>query len=123
MAERGLNIAHTRIMRWVHQFGPELDKRIRRFLKPTTYSYRIDETYSGYYKWLSCQVIDKDADLKEKIRFEYQRLKGIYGYRRMQTLLKRKYGVYANQESLPVNEADEALGRDSTKETVHCACG
>ncbi|EOP59359.1 hypothetical protein IIW_04914, partial [Bacillus cereus VD136] len=30
MAERGIIVAHTTIMRWVHQYGPELDKRIRR---------------------------------------------------------------------------------------------
>jgi IS6 family transposase len=35
MAERGLSIAHTTIMRWVHEYGPELDKRIRRHLKQT----------------------------------------------------------------------------------------
>ncbi|OSY02518.1 hypothetical protein S2E19_03898 [Bacillus mycoides] len=29
MEERGLSLAHTTIMRWVHQYGPELDKRIR----------------------------------------------------------------------------------------------
>ena len=29
MEERGLLMAHTTIMRWVHQYGPELDTRIR----------------------------------------------------------------------------------------------
>src|SRR4051812_13578707 len=41
MDERGLFIAHTTIMSWVHQYGPELDKRIRRYLN----SWRVDETY------------------------------------------------------------------------------
>ncbi|MED4134112.1 IS6 family transposase [Priestia megaterium] len=45
MEERGLSIAHTTVMRWVHQYGPELDKRVRRHLKPTNDSWRIDETY------------------------------------------------------------------------------
>ncbi|AJH17038.1 hypothetical protein M2E15_0043 [Bacillus mycoides] len=45
MAERGLSVAHTTIMRWVHQYGPELDKRIRRHLKQTNDSWRVDETY------------------------------------------------------------------------------
>ncbi len=45
MEERGLFIAHTTIMRWVHQYGPELDKRIRRHLKQTNDSWRVDETY------------------------------------------------------------------------------
>lgn len=32
LEERGLSIAHTTIMRWVHQYGPELDERVRRML-------------------------------------------------------------------------------------------
>ncbi|GAE42703.1 putative transposase [Bacillus mycoides NBRC 101238 = DSM 11821] len=42
MEERGLSISHTTIMRWVHH---ELDKRIRRYLKQTNDSWRVDETY------------------------------------------------------------------------------
>ena len=45
MEERGLFIAHKTIMRLVHQYGPELDKRIRRHLKQTNDSWRVDETY------------------------------------------------------------------------------
>ncbi|KAB2492575.1 IS6 family transposase [Bacillus cereus] len=45
MEERGLSLAHTTIMRWVHQYGPELDKRTRRHLKQTNDSWRVDETY------------------------------------------------------------------------------
>jgi IS6 family transposase len=45
MEERGLSIAHTTIMRWVHQYSSELDKRVRRHLKKTNDSWRVDETY------------------------------------------------------------------------------
>ena len=45
MEERGLSIAHTTIMRWVHQYGPELDERVRPHLKLTNDSWRVDETY------------------------------------------------------------------------------
>jgi IS6 family transposase len=45
MEERGLSIAHTTIIRWVYQYGPQLDKRIRRHLKQTNDSWRVDETY------------------------------------------------------------------------------
>jgi transposase, IS6 family len=47
MEERGLSMAHTTIMRWVHQCGPKLDERVRRHLnlKPTNDSWRVDETY------------------------------------------------------------------------------
>ncbi|HDR7417810.1 TPA: IS6 family transposase [Bacillus cereus] len=44
MEERGLSIAHTTIMRWVHQYGPELDERVRRHLQSTNDSWRVDET-------------------------------------------------------------------------------
>ena len=45
MEERGLSLAHTTIMRWVHQYGPELNERIRTHLKTTNDSWRVDETY------------------------------------------------------------------------------
>ncbi|MGG0511215.1 IS6 family transposase [Priestia megaterium] len=45
MEERGLSMSHTTIMRWVHQYGPELDERVRRNFKPTNDSWRVDETY------------------------------------------------------------------------------
>ncbi|MGX5481443.1 IS6 family transposase [Bacillus thuringiensis] len=44
MEERGLPLAHTTIMRWVHQYGPELDERILRHLKQTNDSWRVEET-------------------------------------------------------------------------------
>ncbi|MGE6593448.1 IS6 family transposase [Bacillus mycoides] len=45
MEERGLSLVHTTIMRWVHQYGPELNERIRKHLKRTNDSWRVDETY------------------------------------------------------------------------------
>lgn len=45
MEERGLSLAHTTIMRLVHQYGPELNERIRIHLKLTNNSWRVDETY------------------------------------------------------------------------------
>ena len=38
-------MVHTTIMRWVHEYSPEINRRIRKYLKPTTDSYRLDETY------------------------------------------------------------------------------
>jgi len=45
MAERGIKVDHTTIMRWVHQYSPEMEKKIRRHLRPTNDSWRVDETY------------------------------------------------------------------------------
>jgi len=45
MAERGLSIAHTTIMRWVHHYAPEFERRWNRFARPAGASWRVDETY------------------------------------------------------------------------------
>jgi len=44
-AERGLEADHTTIWRWVQRYGPELEQRLRRHLKPTNKSWRVDETH------------------------------------------------------------------------------
>jgi transposase-like protein len=45
MAERGLDLAHTTIMRWVQRFVPEFEKRWNRFARKAGRSRRVDETY------------------------------------------------------------------------------
>src|ERR1039457_5991168 len=45
LAERGLEVDHTTIWRWVQRYGPELEQRLRRHLKPTTKSWRVHATY------------------------------------------------------------------------------
>ncbi len=45
MAERGLSLAHTTIMRWVKHFTPEFVKRWNRWATAAGQSWRVDETY------------------------------------------------------------------------------
>ena len=45
LEERGLQADHTTVWRWVQRYGPELEQRLRRHLKPTNKSWRVDETY------------------------------------------------------------------------------
>ena len=45
MAERGLSLAHTTILRWVQRYAPEFVKRWNRFGRPAGQSWRVDETY------------------------------------------------------------------------------
>jgi transposase, IS6 family len=45
MKERGLAVDGSCVWRWVQAYGPELEKRCRRHLKPTLKSYRVDETF------------------------------------------------------------------------------
>jgi transposase-like protein len=43
--ERGLDVHHVMVFRWVQEYSPELDKRCRPHLRPTNESWRVDETY------------------------------------------------------------------------------
>lgn len=45
MGERGIELAHTTILRWVQQYTPEFQKRWDRFARTIGGSWRMDETY------------------------------------------------------------------------------
>jgi transposase-like protein len=45
MAERGLSLGHTTIMRWVQHYTPEFEKRWHRYALAVGQSWRVDETY------------------------------------------------------------------------------
>ena len=45
MAERGLHLAHTTILRWVRRFAPEFIKHWNRLGRSAGCSWRVDETY------------------------------------------------------------------------------
>jgi transposase-like protein len=53
MAERDLSLAHTTIMRRVHHYAPEFERRWNRFARPVGSSSRVDETYVRIHgKWV-----------------------------------------------------------------------
>jgi transposase-like protein len=55
MIERGIQVDHSTIMRWVHQYSPEIEKKIRKYLRPTDNSWRVNETsvkVKGEWKYL-----------------------------------------------------------------------
>ena len=45
MTERGLAVDHSTLGRWVLRYAPELNKRVRREVRPPNRSWRVDETY------------------------------------------------------------------------------
>jgi transposase, IS6 family len=45
LADRGVEVDHTTIFRWIQAYAPELEKRIRPHLRPSNGSWRVDETY------------------------------------------------------------------------------
>ncbi len=89
MQERGVEVDHSTLNRWVLRYAPELDKCIRPYLKPTNNSWRVDETYikiKGKWKYLY-RAVDSEGntldfmlsakrDAKAAARFFRKVLKG-----------------------------------------------
>jgi transposase, IS6 family len=66
LEERGLYVDHTTVWRWVQDYGPELEQRLRRHLKPTNKSWRVDETYvrvKGRWCYLYRAIDSKGATI------------------------------------------------------------
>jgi transposase-like protein len=60
MRERGLEVDHSTVFRWVQRYAPEINKRIRPHLKMSGTSYRVDETYIKVGK--SCKYLYRTVD-------------------------------------------------------------
>jgi transposase-like protein len=60
MRERGLDVDHSTIFRWVQRYAPEINKRIRQHLKMSGTSYRVDETYIKIGK--TCKFLYRAVD-------------------------------------------------------------
>jgi IS6 family transposase len=59
--ERGLEVDHSTLNRWVLAYAPQIERRLRAFRKPHCGSVRIDETYikiRGQWRYLY-RAIDK----------------------------------------------------------------
>ena len=62
--ERGFEVDHSTINRWVLAYAPLIEKRLRRFRRPHCGSIRVDETYikvRGAWKYLY-RAIDKHGN-------------------------------------------------------------
>ena len=55
LADRGVEVDHVGLYRWVQRFAPELEKRLRRHLRPCRGPWHVDETYvrvGGQWRYL-----------------------------------------------------------------------
>ena len=55
MSERGIEVDHTTIYRWIQHYAPEFEKKVRWYARPLGCSLKVDETYikvKGQWKYL-----------------------------------------------------------------------
>jgi transposase-like protein len=74
MAERGLSMAHTTIMRWVQHYAPQFEKRWQRFARAVGRSWRVDERWPGLSeqrfgsdRWFPCQLSPSIAAVGRRV--------------------------------------------------------
>src|ERR1700745_344265 len=66
LAERGLHADHVTVWRWVQRYAPEMERSLHSRLKPTSDSWRVDETYirvKGKWRYLYRAVDSSGATL------------------------------------------------------------
>src|SRR5271166_2895390 len=72
MAERGITLSHTTILRWVQQYVPEFEKRWSRYARPVGDSWRVDETYikvRGQWAYLN-RAVDREGRMPRVITLD-----------------------------------------------------
>jgi len=60
MRERGLEVDHSTVFRWIQRYAPEINRRVRPHLKMSGTSYRADETYIKVGK--TCKYLYRAVD-------------------------------------------------------------
>src|SRR5215510_976965 len=63
MAERGVTVVHTTVLRWVQRFVPAFEKKWKKYARPVGLSWRVDETYikvKGQWSYLY-RAVDKQG--------------------------------------------------------------
>lgn len=81
MRERGLSVHYSTLFRWVQVYAPEINKRIRPYLKMSGTSYRIDETYIKVGK--ECKYLYRAVDKEgQTIEFMLSAKRDVYAAKR-----------------------------------------
>jgi len=86
MAERGSDLAHTTILRWVQRYVPEFEKKWNRYARPVGSSWRVDETYirvKGEWRYLY-RAVDRQGNTGDFLLSEHRDIEPAEHRRRSQ---------------------------------------
>jgi transposase-like protein len=92
MAERGIALTHTTILRWVQRFVPEFEKRWSQYSRPIGRSWRCDETYikvKGRWTYLY-RAVDK---LGQTVDFLLSERRDVAAAKRFFSKAMKKHGT------------------------------
>ena len=93
MQERGVEVDPSTIMRWVHRYAPELEKRVRAYQGYGSTSWRVDETYDkvgGSWKYLF-RAVDKHGRLIDFTLMERRNIRAAHRFQSKATATMRDW--------------------------------
>ena len=123
MRERGLDIDHSTIFRWVQRYAPEINKRIRQHLKMSGTSYRVDETYIKVGK--TCKYLYRAVDKEgQTIEFMQSAKRDVSAAKRFfKKMMKAEHSRLPFSISVDKNAAyAEAFGTSQAERIVPKDC-
>jgi transposase-like protein len=92
MAERGILLAHTTILRWVQRYVPDFEKRWQAYARPVGDSWRVDETYikvKGQWVYLY-RAVDKAG---RTVDFRLSRRRDMAAAKRLFSRATKQHGA------------------------------
>ncbi len=121
MEERGVDVDHTTIYRWVQSYAPEIERRLRYFWKPTLgSSWRVDETYvkvKGQWKYLY-RAITKEG---ETVDFYLSRTRNLHSAKTFLAKALRSFKDYERPTLINTDKAP-AYGAAIAKLKIEGKC-
>src|SRR5215831_3374918 len=114
MEERGVDVDHSTINRWVIKYSPQLEEALHRRKRPVWRSWRMDETYikvKGQWRYLS-RAVDKQGQTIDFLLTEHRDTEAA---RRFLKKAIRRHGV-PEKITIDGSAANEARSEEHTSE-------
>ncbi len=106
LSERGIEVCHTTIYRWLIEFSPLITTKIKKKVRKTNDSWRVDETYvkvNGQWTYLYRAIdskgntldfmLSKRRNKKATIKF-FKKILGNESHRKPRAITTDKYSAY-----------------------------